>query len=76
MIDKSHLAIIDNGRGMSKEQFKKMMKPYVRARWQKESGSGLGLNICVAILNEHEFEVNVEKLEKGTMIVIDIKRGL
>ena len=76
MIDKNHLAIIDNGRGMSKEQFKKMMKPYVRARCQKESGSGLGLNICVAILNEHEFKVNVEKLEKGTMIVIDIERGL
>jgi len=76
MIDHSHLAIIDNGRGMSSDQFKKMMKPYIRARCQKESGSGLGLNICVAILNEHEFKVKVEKLEKGTMVVIDIERGI
>lgn len=76
MIGHNQLAVIDNGRGMSSDQFKKMMKPYVRARCQKESGSGLGLNICVAILNEHEFKVKVEKLEKGTMIVIDIEGGI
>tara|TARA_B100000287_G_scaffold414753_1_gene447641 strand:- start:76 stop:918 length:843 start_codon:yes stop_codon:yes gene_type:complete len=75
MIESKKIGIIDNGRGMSDEQFRKMMKPYVRARCQKESGSGLGLNICVAILKEHGFKVSVQKLEKGTMIVIDIDRG-
>jgi K+-sensing histidine kinase KdpD len=31
----------------------------------KETGTGLGLNICKAILDEHKFEITAEKLEKG-----------
>lgn len=72
MIDNNKLVVIDNGRGMSQETFKKMIKPYARLKNQEESGSGLGLNICVAILGEHGFKVSSEKLEKGTMITIDI----
>lgn len=76
MVEKDLIGVIDNGRGMSKETFKKMIKPYVRIKNQEESGSGLGLNICVAILNEHGFKVSSEKLEKGTIITIDISCGV
>lgn len=72
MINKTTLAVIDNGRGMCQDQFEKMRQPYVRRERQKESGSGLGLNICVAILKEHGFKISSKKLEKGTMITIDI----
>jgi len=63
MLNETTLTIIDNGRGMSQEQFEKMRQPYVRRKNQEESGSGLGLNICVAILDEHGFKVSVKKLE-------------
>lgn len=72
MIDNDNLAVIDNGRGMTQEQFEKLREPYIRRKDQKESGSGLGLNICVAILNEHDFKISVKKLENGTMFVINI----
>jgi two-component system sensor histidine kinase CpxA len=76
MKDSNTIAVVDNGRGMSKDQFKKMIQPYARIKDQKESGSGLGLNICVAILGEHGFKVSSKKLEKGTEIAIDISNGV
>lgn len=73
MVDDYHLAIIDNGRGMSQEDFDTLSQPYVRKDGQAESGSGLGLNITVAILKEHNFSVSVEKQEQGTMIKVKIR---
>lgn len=73
MIDENHIGVIDNGRGMSSEDFKKLSRPYYRKENQVESGSGLGLNITVAILNEHGFGISVEKQESGTLIKIRVK---
>ena len=68
------IIIEDNGRGMSGEDFKLLSQPYTRKEGQKESGTGLGLNICVAILEEHKFKVNCSKLpEGGTQLKINIK---
>lgn len=63
--DEDTIAIEDNGRGLTQEEFDKYSKPYARKADQKESGMGLGLNICIAILKEHGFTVSCEKLEKG-----------
>ena len=38
-----------------------------RAAGQKEGGSGLGLNICIAILKEHGFAITSEKTKTGTI---------
>lgn len=65
-----NIAVIDNGRGMTQREFNKYSKPYVRKEGQVESGSGLGLNICIAILREHGFSVTCEKLSPGTLIRI------
>jgi K+-sensing histidine kinase KdpD len=46
-------------------EFEEYSKPYTRKTGNKESGSGLGLNICIAIMNEHGFTINCEKQEKG-----------
>jgi PAS domain S-box-containing protein len=63
----------DNGRGMSNEDFLHLSKPYVRKENQSETGSGLGLNICIAILKEHNFEISSEKSpECGTKIKIKV----
>lgn len=72
-IEDSFLAIEDNGRGMSQEDFDLMSQPYIRKENQEEQGSGLGLNICVAIMKEHGFEIFCEKIETGTKITIQLK---
>lgn len=61
----STIYIEDNGRGMSSADFKILSQPYVRKEEQRESGSGLGLNICIAILEEHGFKIDCDKLPQG-----------
>ena len=71
--DDNTIIVKDNGRGMSKEDFEEYSKPYVRKDGQKESGTGLGLNITIAIMREHGFTVSSEKLEPcGTKIKIKL----
>jgi signal transduction histidine kinase len=67
------LIIQDNGRGITQQDFEHLSKPYTRKEGQKESGSGLGLNICVAILEEHGFGITCEKNEIGTKMKINLK---
>ena len=67
-----YLIVKDNGRGMTKEQFRHYSQPYTRGQDQKEGGSGLGLNICISILKEHGFEIESTKLRKGTKIKIKL----
>lgn len=57
MVDDYTLGVIDNGRGMSNSDFKKLSVPYQRKDGQVESGTGLGLSISIAILDEHKFPV-------------------
>jgi len=73
MEDDNHMAIQDNGRGMTEAEFLHLSKPYTRKEGQKEKGTGLGLNICIAILNEHGFAVSCEKQEEGTRIKVKIR---
>jgi PAS domain S-box-containing protein len=68
-----YLCIVDNGRGMSQEDLIQWSQPYKRKENQKEAGSGLGLNICIAIMDEHKFSVTAEKLEIGTKLKIKIR---
>jgi len=67
------IAIQDNGRGMTQAEFEHLSKPYTRKANQKEQGTGLGLNICIAILKEHDFGITCEKNESGTLMRIKIK---
>jgi PAS domain S-box-containing protein len=68
------LFIEDNGRGLSQADFDYLSKPYVRKEGQAESGTGLGLNICIAILSEHGFTIKCSKLpEIGTQMKIKLK---
>jgi len=70
----NEIFIEDNGRGLSSEDFKYLSQPYTRKEGQKESGTGLGLNICIAILEEHGFSITCCKLpEIGTQMKITLK---
>ncbi len=73
MLDNKTLAIEDNGRGMSQEDFDKNSRPYFRDLNQKENGTGLGISISLAILKEHNFEVKCKELDVGTSIRIKVK---
>lgn len=73
MEDDSHMCIQDNGRGIDQFEFEELSKPYTRKEGQAEAGSGLGLNICLAILDEHGFSITAEKLELGTKLKVKIK---
>jgi signal transduction histidine kinase len=70
-VDNGYFVIQDNGRGMSQQDFALWSQPYTRKEGQEEAGSGLGLNICTAIMEEHGFKIEVEKLEIGTKIKLD-----
>ena len=58
---------------MDQDMFDRLCEPYQRGENEKKSGTGLGLNICSAILTEHNFSVRVERLEVGTKIKIRVK---
>jgi signal transduction histidine kinase len=64
----------DNGRGMNPTEFLEFSKPYSRKTNQKEAGSGLGLDIFLAIMREHGFAVACELvLTGGTRIKITLQ---
>ena len=65
------IIVEDNGRGLTQKKFEKI----VRAK--KDIGdveeAGLGLNICLAIIKEHGFELDCEKIDGGTKMKIKVK---
>lgn len=68
----SYLVVEDNGRGLTAEEFIILSKPYARKENQKESGTGLGLNISIEILKEHGYTVFAKKTDNGTKIYIKL----
>lgn len=67
------IEVLDNGRGLTQEEFEQFSRTGTRREGQKEAGSGLGLGICVAILQEHGFKITCDKLaETGSSIKIQI----
>ena len=68
----SYLVVEDNGRGLTAEEFIILSKPYTRKENQKESGTGLGLNISIEILKEHGYSVSAKKTDNGTKIYIKL----
>lgn len=64
------ILVEDNGRGMTKSEFEEYSKPYTRKKENMESGSGLGLNICIAIIKEHGWKLDIVKSKKGTKLKI------
>jgi len=71
-MENDYLIVEDNGRGMDCSEFDHLSKPYTRKEGQTESGSGLGLNICVEILKIHGFSASCEKLQCGTKLKIKL----
>jgi K+-sensing histidine kinase KdpD len=66
------IVIQDNGRGLTKKEFEKVIKP---KKEEKEEGveMGLGLSISNVIFKEHGFEMSCDKNDIGTKIKIKLK---
>jgi hypothetical protein len=74
--DGESIIIEDNGIGMTHEEFQVFCLPYQRKENNFDTGSGLGLNISVAILGEHDCEIKVKKIENGTKIFVKVSHML
>jgi signal transduction histidine kinase len=71
--EEEYLIVEDNGRGFSQKDFEKHLTKYSKKADVTGDEKGLGLNICVAILEEHGFKLTCEKIESGTKMKIKIK---
>lgn len=71
--EEEYLIVEDNGKGFSQKQLEKHLTKYSKKTDVTGEEKGLGLNICVAILEEHGFKLSCEKIEGGTKIKIKIK---
>ena len=71
--EEEYLIVEDNGKGFSQKQFEKHLTKYSKKTDVTGDEKGLGLNICVAILEEHGFKLSCEKIEGGTKMKIKIK---
>jgi K+-sensing histidine kinase KdpD len=71
--EEGYLIVEDNGKGFSQKQFEKHLTKYSKKTDVTGDEKGLGLNICVAILEEHGFKLSCEKIEGGTKMKIKIK---
>jgi signal transduction histidine kinase len=72
MQDEFTLCIQDNGVGLSKEDFLLYCKPYIRKETSSHAPKGLELNIAVSILEYHEFFIEPEKIDNGTIFRINL----
>lgn len=71
--EEEYLIVEDNGKGFSQKQLEKHLTKYSKKADVTGEEKGLGLNICVVILEEHGFKLSCEKIEGGTKMKIKIK---
>ncbi|OMD58490.1 hypothetical protein BSK62_28500 [Paenibacillus odorifer] len=66
--DKVELIVTDSGVGMSESQREKLFLPFFTTKIQ---GTGLGLSLCLSIVERHNGKINVESVEgEGTVFTI------
>jgi signal transduction histidine kinase len=69
--DELHIIFSDNGPGMSPETVKAATSPFFST---KEKGSGLGLSLCIRILEGHGANLQIKSAEgAGTTFIMRLK---
>lgn len=61
-LDKESVSVIDNGKGVSTEDLKRLSERFFRPVGQSERGSGLGLSIVERIAELHGLQINMENI--------------
>ena len=71
-LDEVFIKITDNGKGISPNEMSKLGTPFFTT---KELGTGLGLNICFQIINEHGGKIDIKsEVGKGSAFIITLPR--
>jgi PAS domain S-box-containing protein len=66
--DTVQLRVIDNGIGISEEKLERLFEPFYTT---KMNGTGLGLALCLSIVERHNGKINVEStVGQGTAIIV------
>ena len=60
------LIVEDNGPGIAKENLGRVFDPFFTT---KPNGTGLGLSVCLSIVERHSGQIKVEAREKGGTVV-------
>ena len=72
-VNEVELIIEDNGIGIPDEIIGRIFEPYVTS---KKTGTGLGLAIVYKIIEEHEGEIKIKRINKsGTRVTVNLKSG-
>lgn len=73
--DKKYIHVIDNGKGIAKEDIEKITDPFYRVdkvRSRKDGGAGLGLSICKSIAEIHNGQLKIESvLGLGSIFILE-----
>lgn len=65
------LSVIDNGRGIPRENISKIFEPFYTDKNKKIDGTGLGMNVVWAVVKDHEGFIDVKsKVTKGTAFTL------
>jgi len=74
-LENGFLIVEDNGKGLTQKQLDKIVNNYDKRKIKDIDAptTGLGLNICLTILQEHGFKLTCEKNEIGTKMIINLK---
>ncbi|MFC5702517.1 ATP-binding protein [Cohnella faecalis] len=68
LADTVQLRIIDNGVGIPEEKRERLFEPFFTT---KTNGTGLGLSLCLSIIERHNGKIQVESLVgEGTTIIV------
>ncbi|MFD0672327.1 ATP-binding protein [Cohnella sp. GCM10027633] len=64
------LRVIDSGVGISQEKLEKLFEPFYTT---KANGTGLGLALCLSIVERHNGKIHVESVPgQGTTIIVSL----
>ncbi len=64
------LRVEDNGKGITDTEMTRLFEPFFTSR---KMGSGLGLAICQKIVEEHQGQIRVERVEPhGAAFIVDL----
>lgn len=67
--DKLSISVIDNGGGIPKEIREKLFMPFVSG---KKGGTGLGLAVVRKIIEDHDGDIMLGGVERGTEFIIKL----